>query len=438
MANDRILQTPAPTDRPTFTLLVEGEAVSREFHLVSVVVVKMVNRIASAKVILLDGDPSAEDFQVSAMDLFIPGKAVEITAGYHSSEESIFKGVIVSHGVKTRQGGASFLVLECKHKAFGMALNPRSAYYGESKDSDVFREILSSYAMEGDVESTEGTRKELVQYDCTDWDFLVGRAEANGLLVLTEGDAMAVIKPDFSLEPVISLVYGATMLEFEARADARDQVPGVTCKAWDAANQEMLATDAESSPAVEQGNFDGDALASAAGRGELVLQHTGSLPEEELRSWAEGRLLRSRMAKVRGRVKFTGFGAVKPGVLIDLRGVGARFNGRAFVTGVRHELGSGTWTTDAQFGLSEDILMDRPDVRSKAAAGLLPSVNGLQLGVVTKLEEDPDGEHRIQVRMPVVDPQGEGVWARVASLDAGEERGAFSALKLETRWCLGF
>ena len=208
MPNERTLPTRAPTDRPTFTLLVEGEAVSRELHVVSVVVIKMVNRVSSAKIVLLDGDPSSENFVVSGTDQFVPGKGVEIKAGYHSREESIFKGLIVSHGVKTRQGKPSFLVLECRHEAFKTTLNPRSAYYSETKDSEVFEEILSDHAITADVESTEVTHKELVQYDCKDWDFLISRAEANGLLVFTNAEGVAVKKPDFSSEPVISLLYG--------------------------------------------------------------------------------------------------------------------------------------------------------------------------------------------------------------------------------------
>jgi uncharacterized protein involved in type VI secretion and phage assembly len=54
------------------------------------------------------------------------------------------------------------------------------------------------------------------------------------------------------------------------------------------------------------------------------------------------------------------------------------------------------------------------------------------------LQDDPGGEHRIQVRMPVVDPQAEGVWARVASLDAGQDRGAFFRPEIGDEVVLGF
>ncbi len=34
-----------------------------------------------------------------------------------------------------------------------------------------------------------------------------------------------------------------------------------------------------------------------------------------------------------------------------------------------------------------------------------------------------DGEDRIMVRMPIVDNESEGIWARVSTLDAGDSRG---------------
>ena len=57
------------------------------------------------------------------------------------------------------------------------------------------------------------------------------------------------------------------------------------------------------------------------------------------------------------------------------------------------------------------------------AAGLAPAVHGLQVGIVTELTGDPDNEHRIRVKVPLAGMDEQGVWARVATLDAGDQRG---------------
>ena len=68
----------------------------------------------------------------------------------------------------------------------------------------------------------------------------------------------------------------------------------------------------------------------------------------------------------------------------------------------------------------------------------MAAVNGLQVGIVTQLEADPDGEDRILVRFPIVDNEGQGIWARVATLDAGENRGSFFRPEIDDEVIVGF
>ncbi len=69
---------------------------------------------------------------------------------------------------------------------------------------------------------------------------------------------------------------------------------------------------------------------------------------------------------------------------------------------------------------------------------MLPAIEGLQTGVVTKLEGDPDGEDRIMVRIPVIHKDDEGAWCRISSLDAGKERGMFFRPEIDDEVIVGF
>ena len=129
---------------------------------------------------------------------------------------------------------------------------------------------------------------------------------------------------------------------------------------------------------------------------------------------------------------------IKPGMTVALRGLGARFNGKAYVTAIRHEISSGTWFTHAQFGLNPTFFHEKPDISAPPAGGLLPAVSGLQIGIVTQLKEDPDGEDRILVKMPLISNADKGIWARVATLDAGKERGTFFRPEIGDEVILGF
>lgn len=137
-------------------------------------------------------------------------------------------------------------------------------------------------------------------------------------------------------------------------------------------------------------------------------------------------------------MKFQGIPEVKPGTVIKLTGVGERFNGNVYISGIRHQLAEGNWTVDAEFGISPKWFSETTDINDMPAAGLVAAVNGLQIGIVTQLEADPEGEDRILVKLPIIDKDEEGIWARVATLDAGDSRGSFFRPEIGDEVIVGF
>lgn len=437
MSNDSIIPTPATPDVCTVAVLVDGTEISGEFHVLSVSVMKELNRIPSAVIQLRDGEASKSTFVASNSEQFIPGRNIEIQLGYRSQNESVFKGIVVKHGIKIRKDG-TLLTLECRDKAVRMSSGVKSRYFAGKKDSDIMEEIIGSYQLQKDVSATAPDLKELTQYDCTDWDFILCRAEANGQVVLVTDGKVTVTPPATGAEPVVAVRYGATLLELDAEIDARRQSKGIKASSWSAADQKVLQAEAKEPPKTRAGNISPGDLADVLGGGTHEMRHGGKLGQPELQAWADGRLLRERLAKVRGRAKFQGFAGVMPGKIIEVTGIGERFEGKLYVSGVRHTVDHGNWETDVQFGLSSDLFAETYNLRPLPAAGLLPAVSGLQIGVVTALQKDPDGEDRIKVRLPVVSDVEEGIWARIATLDAGKNRGTFFRPEIGDEVVVGF
>ncbi|HKJ66747.1 MAG TPA: Rhs element Vgr protein, partial [bacterium] len=184
MSNGRVVPTPDSSDLPTYRILIDGQEITKKYHLLALTVTKAVNKIPVAKVRLLDGDASKEDFEISNTDFFVPGKSIEILAGYHSEESTLFQGMIIRHGIKSREGRHSILEVECKDEAVKMTVGRKNAYFQDMTDSDIIAEILGQYNLTADVSSTSYQHPEMIQYYSTDWDYLVERADANGLLVI--------------------------------------------------------------------------------------------------------------------------------------------------------------------------------------------------------------------------------------------------------------
>ncbi|HNA25800.1 MAG TPA: type VI secretion system tip protein VgrG [Nitrospira sp.] len=426
-------------DMVTFDLVVGGKVLDTGYQVISISVKKEVNRIPTATIVLRDGEAAEREFAVSNSDHFVPGKEIEVKIGRDRDNTTVFAGIVVKHMIRIRESGEGELIVECKDKCVRMSVGRHNRYFEDSKDSEVIEDLIGGYAgLRKDVEPTTLKHAELVQHHCTDWDFLVSRAEVNGRLVIVDDGKVQVKKPDTSAEPALSVAYGTTLLEFEAVMDARTQWRSVEAKAWDYSNQDMFERSSDSAPVREPGNLSGSDLAKTIDLEKFELRHSGQMVEAELQEWTDATMLKSRLAKICGRAKFFGFAGIKPGQLIELQGVGDRFTGTAFVSAVRHDVGNGAWDTHVQVGLPPRWFHRSPEILDVPAAGLLPAVHGLQIGKVVQLQDDPNGEHRILVRLPIINNAARGIWARVASLDAGNERGAFFRPEIDDEVVVGF
>ena len=70
--------------------------------------------------------------------------------------------------------------------------------------------------------------------------------------------------------------------------------------------------------------------------------------------WAKAVQMRAALARVHGRMSFNGSAAARPGVVVEVAGVGKRFNGEVLLSAVTHEFKDGAWVTHAAFGLDAD------------------------------------------------------------------------------------
>ena len=438
MPNERTIPSEASKSVATFTILSGGNPVSKEYHVLSIVVDKEVNRITCATIIIVDGEASKQSFEVSNKADFEPGKEIEIKAGYRSNEETIFKGIVIRHGIKVRSN-TSVLVIECRDKAVKTTVACKNKYFKNMKDSEVMEEIIDTYGVDKEVSATTITHKHLVQYNSTDWDFMLCRADANGLLCTTDNGKIKIGKPNFSAATKLTIQYGATIHDLDAEIDARLQYKSVKGSTWRHTDQNLLdSTEAEDPSVPDAGNLTAATLANVINEKEFRLLHSGQMDEPELQAWVNAKMLRHRLAKIRGKVRTDGTAVVTPGDLIQLNGIGERFQGKLFVTGVSHRIEKGVWQTVFQFGVDPEWFAQTYNVQQPLAGALLPGVQGLQVGIVTQLKDDPDGEDRIQLRIPVIHNADEGIWCRVSSLDAGKNRGMFFRPEIGDEVIVGF
>lgn len=411
-------------------------------ELLSIDVVREVNRIPYAQMALIDGDAAQRRFAASDSGFFDPGKQVEIKLrheGDAASEEQVFSGLVVSHSLQVEHA-QSVLTVELKDKAVKLAQIPVSMVFADQSDDELIGKLISNHGLQkGNIAATKPRHERIVQYCCTDWDFMVSRAEVNGLLVCVLDGAVSLGKLELGSGAKRVFEFGIDEIySFEIEASATGQLGEVSSIAWDLRNQQMSSPSKAKGVSLAPGDLDGKKLADAVGAGKRMLTNPVLAGPDELQAWADAALARSRLSLIRGRISVPGVSGIKLLDVIELKGVGQHFNGKALLTGWRHRVTNQGWITDLRFGLHADWFASRPDVAAQRACGLLPPISGLQIGIVDTFEDDPEKQFRVKVKVPSLGDQQPAIWARLISPDAGKGRGFFFRPEKGDEVVLGF
>lgn len=424
----------------TFKVYSDGSPVADSFEFKSISVTKEINRIGSATLEIMAGDMPAQDFPESNDDTFKPGKSIKIEAGYESTNEQIYEGIIVSHGLRLPSGGDTLMIIECLDFAVKSTYGRKNAVYEKMKDSAVIQKIAGTYSdLTVAVDATTYQHEELIQYYATDWDFILARAEVNGLIVISDDKNLSVKKPGVSESSVLKVTFGDDIIDFDGEVVAYDQYSAAQAVAWDPATQKVVTSDGSAPGLNAQGNLSQTDLSGVIALDKYILQSGVPAEAAVLKNWADALLLKFGLSRFRGNLMFQGSAKAKPGCIVEIGGLGNRFNGNAFIGKVVHELTEGDWKTTVGLGIDPEFISEKVKVQAPSASGLLPGIEGLQIGTVLKLDSDPASGNRVQVKIPVLNQEPCTVWARIANFYGTKEKsGSFFIPEVEDEVILGF
>lgn len=398
-----------------------GSKLKDTYSLASASVRLELNRIGKATLKFNAGNMDKQTFDESDADLFKPGNTIRLDAGGTDKEETLFDGVITGLRIMTGKDFRSYMMVECRDHAYSATQGRKNCIFEKKKDSDIIKEVLSAYGSV-DVDGTDYQHPTLMQYYCSDWDFALSRADACGLFVFTEGSKIKVKKPEVNGSPVQTITYGTDIIAFDLELTADDQFTQYEAVSWCPKTQKAVKISAATPALNKQGDLQQKAIATG---NNLLLQTDAPTDEKALKQWADSMALKAGLARYQGSCSFYGSAKVKPGCIIELKGLGKRFNGNLFIGSVTHTIEDNEWTTEAGAGVSPLNITDETDVVSPSASGFLPGLQGLHAAVVKKLDGDPEKAYRVQVELPWMDGKNKLLWARFSTMYATGGMGSF-------------
>lgn len=379
------------------------------------------NRIPLAKFSFVSSQKNIDSDEVLPIDSLTRNPAdapleIEVKIGFEKQMETIFKGIVRSLD-KQIEDSRIVAKIECKDVALRLSQSSTEEENNNQTFEDRLVQFTSDLTLSSNLTGQSWGEEHITHNNTTvPWDYLIGFLDSIGMMVaLRNAEFNGIDVLETGTEAVYMAENGINVFAFTGRLDAQRRRSSVTIERWDIENQEVARTTAEQSTSENP--------------------HTVRISETVLQPGTLDRIARtiiqkSNLASIQGKVTTFGNLKAKLGDYISFNKVNPEIDNQVLLIRQEvHTIENGCWKTEYTYGIENERSFTEntsPGLNnSQAEIGQSNSVNGLQIGIVTQIEEDPNNQFRIKVRLPMLSENGEGVWARLATLNASKDMGSY-------------
>lgn len=417
-------------DKPlSFDVLINGRSVKSEYSIIKINVDKAINKLSRAKIYLAGGDAHQNSFDQSEDANFAPGKSVEVKLGYDQDNEVVFKGIVEKLGISLKNGFAtkswqSLLVLECVDKAVKLTNSYTSDLYEKKKDSEIFSTLIRKVTgLTSVITATTVTHPFLPKYNSSDWDFILNRAKLNGLVILNSDNEIKISKPSKTVSvPELTITNGESTINFDAQIDSSSQLSSIELDSWNPFTNKNNKSKSVEPKLVANNVMTGKKLSTTTSASAITINIPQTTEISELKALSNALLQESRLSRIVGKAKFKGVNNIDVGSVVGLYGFGKNFDGKIYLTAISHQVESGIFTTNIEFGLNKNHFITSKDIDKSS---IITPINGVHIGTVKKIDADPLNQGRIQVLIPALKSSGQGIWAKLSHFYTSAKAGSF-------------
>jgi phage protein D len=280
------------------------------------------------------------------------GKTMKVKLG----TDVLFEGRIMGLEGNFPQGSPPSLTLLVEDRFQDLRMTRRTRTFSDVSDADIINQIANDHGLSPSVDVRGPKYKVLAQVNQSDLAFLRERARAIDAEVWMDGSRLHAQPRTNRTRGALKMSYGKDLREFSVLADLAMQRTGVTVNGWDVSSKSGLqheATDAIIKGELNGGVSGASILSSALGQRKESLVHTAPLTGQEAQAIAEGYFKLSARRFVTGHGIAEATNQLRVGSTIDLDGLGPLFNGKYYVSEVKHLF-------DGTNGLRSEFTAERP------------------------------------------------------------------------------
>lgn len=343
---------------------------------------------------------------------------LELITVVKNDKITLFKGIVKSAN-KILEDNQYVTKIECKDIGFGLTQNVADVISSEKSFDDILSDFCNKTKVEIDdnlQRKSWGNEKISFNNATSPWDFIVGYLDSIGIMVsLKNGKISGVDLLETEKEVSFLAENGINIFSYSGKSDPQLKKSSVTMEIWDPDSQSLEKFEA------------GD---SSSTNNEIIKLNQNNFDKSTVTRMVEAILERSNHNVNQGNVSTFGNLDAEIGDFISFNKINEEIDGKALlISGETHTIENGSWKTEYLFGLenvksfTESIAQNTTQTQQKI--GLTNNINGLQIGIVTQIDNDPNNQYRIKVRIPVISDSDEGIWARLANMNGSKEMGTF-------------
>ena len=224
--------------------------------------------------------------------------------------------------------------------------NARLTRAKDKTDDELVKSFTATYGFSNvDVDATELKNPDRVQVNVTDYQFLQSLAQENSREFFVSGDRFVFRKRPENAKPVVTLVWGESLIDFSSQTNLASQVKAITVSGWD----EKAKQPVEATVKIADVGVPSELVSIIDKTGATKRFATNVAGKEEAEQVARSKLEEIASTLLTGSGSCIGLPDLIVGETLELEGLTEEFNGSYEITGVTHNVGTGGYTT--QFDL---------------------------------------------------------------------------------------
>ncbi len=282
------------------------------------------------------------------------GKSVQIKL----EADKMFDGRISAIEAEFKEGSPPEIAILLEDRFQDLRMTRRTRTFADASDSNVMNRIAQDHGLQANINISGPTYKVLAQVNQSDLAFMRDRARSIDAEIWMDDRTLYAKQRSGRNNGTVSLSYGSELREVSVIADLAGQRTAVSVNGWDVASKSTLKHEATAQAISNELNGDTSGLnilKSAFGERKESLVHTVPLNSNEAQAEAESvlRMTARRFVTARGVAQANA--KLRVGTYVDLQGLGPLFNGKYYLTHVKHVF-------DGADGFRTEFTGERPGI----------------------------------------------------------------------------